>query len=351
MRKRYSVFFAAAMFLVFLLSFPSFAAGGKWVRDAQGNYAFQTDTGETLSGTYFSSKGAGIVKDGRYSFCYKADGTMKKGLFKNGNDWYFFNRKNGRMAVNRRVRANRKYYYFRDDGIRVKNTWVGRRYYGKNGVQVFGQFVGNRYVDAGGMFVTGEQTINGNLYYFDQATGNMLVNTVKEIGGIRWYFDASGIGRKQTPSGVTVELTYFTDPKVTDASLLAAIIYCEAGNQPYYGQLAVGLVIMNRVRSSEFPGNLKEVIYAAEQFEPCRNTWMTRALKGEIAVSDSCKKAAREVLARYASGNYILETETGQKVNMKGYLFFMTPKAFERLKLKSKHIVLKDHVFFKSWIR
>ena len=94
-----------------------------------------------------------------------------------------------------------------------------------------------------------------------------------------------------------------------------------------------------------------DVIYAAEQFEPCRNTWMTRALKGEIAVSDSCKKAAREVLARYASGNYILETETGQKVNMKGYLFFMTPKAFERLKLKSKHIVLKDHVFFKSWIR
>ena len=351
MRKSHSLFAAAVFAFVLMFCLSASAARSGWTRNTDGSYTFYSLSGEALSGTYFPGKKAGIVKSGRYWYCYRASGTMKKGLFKNGSDWYFFNRKNGRMAVNRRARSNGKYYYFRDDGIRVINTWVGRRYYGKNGAQVFGQFVGSRYVDESGMFVTGEQTIDGNFYYFDTSDGGMTVSTVKEIDGVRWYFDESGIGRRQTPSGTAVELTYFTDPKVTDASLLAAIIYCEAGNQPYYGQLAVGLVIMNRVRSPLFPGSLKEVIYAADQFEPCRNTWMTKALKGEIPVSDSCKRAAKEVLARYAAGNYIITTDAGQNVNMRSYLFFMTPKAFKRLGLKSKHIVLKDHVFFKSWVR
>ena len=35
--------------------------------------------------------------------------------------------------------------------------------------------------------------------------------------------------------------------------LMASIIYCEAGNQPYEGQVAVGAVIMNRVKSGSYP--------------------------------------------------------------------------------------------------
>ena len=45
-----------------------------------------------------------------------------------------------------------------------------------------------------------------------------------------------------------------------DLDLLAAIIYCEAGNQPYIGQVAVGNVVMNRVKSSVFPNTILEVI-------------------------------------------------------------------------------------------
>ena len=41
-------------------------------------------------------------------------------------------------------------------------------------------------------------------------------------------------------------------PAQSDAYLLAAIIQCEAWGEPYDGKLAVGSVIMNRVRSSLF---------------------------------------------------------------------------------------------------
>ena len=47
---------------------------------------------------------------------------------------------------------------------------------------------------------------------------------------------------------------------------MASIIYCEAGNQPYEGQVAVGAVIMNRVKSGCYPNSIEEVIYQSGQF-------------------------------------------------------------------------------------
>jgi len=54
----------------------------------------------------------------------------------------------------------------------------------------------------------------------------------------------------------------------SDTNMLAAIIYCEAGNQSYDGQVAVGSVVMNRVRSSRFPSTISGVIYQSGQFSP-----------------------------------------------------------------------------------
>lgn len=50
--------------------------------------------------------------------------------------------------------------------------------------------------------------------------------------------------------------------------LLAALIQAEAGNQPYEGQLAVGAVVMNRVRSGAYPNTIQGVISAPGQFGP-----------------------------------------------------------------------------------
>ena len=53
-----------------------------------------------------------------------------------------------------------------------------------------------------------------------------------------------------------------------DRYLLAVLIYCEAGGEPYEGKVAVGAVVINRVRSSVYPSTVVEVIRQKKQFSP-----------------------------------------------------------------------------------
>ena len=67
-----------------------------------------------------------------------------------------------------------------------------------------------------------------------------------------------------------------------DQKLLASIIFCEAGNQPYEGQVAVGAVIMNRVRSGVYPNSISEVIYQSGQFGPAMTGWLDTVRSSDI---------------------------------------------------------------------
>lgn len=58
--------------------------------------------------------------------------------------------------------------------------------------------------------------------------------------------------------------------------LTMMIIQCEAGNQPYEGRVAVGAVVMNRVKSGAYPNNIQGVIYASGQFTPALNGTVDR---------------------------------------------------------------------------
>lgn len=81
----------------------------------------------------------------------------------------------------------------------------------------------------------------------------------------------------------------------SDLDLMAAIIECEAGGESYEGKVGVGAVIMNRIRSGEFPNTLSEVIYQSGQFEP---TW-TGKLSNVLSrgASEACYAAAQDVFA------------------------------------------------------
>ena len=61
--------------------------------------------------------------------------------------------------------------------------------------------------------------------------------------------------------------------------LLAALIFCEAGNQPYKGQVAVGAVVMNRIASGKYPNSMKAVIYQRGQFGPASTGKLDRVLR------------------------------------------------------------------------
>ena len=55
-----------------------------------------------------------------------------------------------------------------------------------------------------------------------------------------------------------------------ETTILAATIQLEAGNEPYEGQVAVGAVIMNRVRSGGYPNSISGVVYQAGHRQSCR---------------------------------------------------------------------------------
>ena len=76
----------------------------------------------------------------------------------------------------------------------------------------------------------------------------------------------------------------------SNVNLLARAIYGEARGEPYTGQVAVGAVIMNRVRSSKFPNTIAGVIYQSGAFDAVSD--------GQINLQpdSTAKKAAQDAL-------------------------------------------------------
>ncbi|MEZ3477974.1 MAG: cell wall hydrolase [Lachnospiraceae bacterium] len=81
-----------------------------------------------------------------------------------------------------------------------------------------------------------------------------------------------------------------------DRKLMANIIYCEAGGEPYAGQVAVGSVVINRVLSSIYPNTVVGVVYQNKQFSPVASGRLALALANDSATA-SCYKAADEAMS------------------------------------------------------
>ena len=80
-----------------------------------------------------------------------------------------------------------------------------------------------------------------------------------------------------------------------DVTLLAALIQCEAGSEPYEGKLAVGAVVVNRMRSGRYPGTVQGVIYQSGQFTPAASGKLAQVAAS--GPSSSCIQAAQEALS------------------------------------------------------
>lgn len=79
-----------------------------------------------------------------------------------------------------------------------------------------------------------------------------------------------------------------------EVTLLGALIQCEAGSGSYEGMVAVGAVVMNRVRSGAYPGSISGVIYQSGQFPPALNGSVANVAAG--GVRSACLQAAREAI-------------------------------------------------------
>ena len=82
--------------------------------------------------------------------------------------------------------------------------------------------------------------------------------------------------------------------EVSDQVLLAALIQAEGGNQPYEGQVSVGTVVMNRLKSGRYGNSIASVIYAKSQFGPAGSGQVAQiASSGPKA---SCLQAAQDAI-------------------------------------------------------
>ena len=76
----------------------------------------------------------------------------------------------------------------------------------------------------------------------------------------------------------------------SDVYLLARIIGAEARGESYVGQVAVGAVVLNRVRHSSFPDTIAGVVYQSGAFSAVRDSnW-------NVAPNETAKKAARDAI-------------------------------------------------------
>lgn len=404
--KRRSLGTVAAMLLLLLIAAP-LRTEAAWVQNSDGTYSYYNSSGKKLTnqwigGTYyvnlkgirqtgwmykgkkwyyFDSKGklvrskwlrsstnryyagkdgviyaSGRYKIGSYYYGFNERGQMLTGIQVFKEKKYYFNKTTGRMVTKKWVKTNGDSYYFNSSGAMVTEQWVGLYYVDKSGKRLTSTWMGKKYLGSDGRAVRGLQKIDGVYYYFNTKTYEKTTSSTLTLDGITYKFDSKGKGTviktsKAPATKVSVESTYYSDVYVDEETLLAAIIYCEAGNQSYEGQQAVGMVIMNRVYSIGFPNTIREVVYARTQFEPARNGSLTRALKEPALVTASCKKAAKAVLKKYenyTSGKKVYLKTTKKNISFP-YLFFMTKAAYTRLGLKASYLKLGDHVFFKTW--
>lgn len=78
-----------------------------------------------------------------------------------------------------------------------------------------------------------------------------------------------------------------------EVTLLGALIQCEAGSESYDGQLAVGAVVMNRLRAG-YSGSISGVIYQRGQFSPASSGKLDSVLSS--GVRGTCLQAAQEAI-------------------------------------------------------
>ena len=98
-----------------------------------------------------------------------------------------------------------------------------------------------------------------------------------------------GVAGKQTLAAMGISDTASTGQS-NDAALLARLISAEARGEPYTGQVAVGAVVLNRVKHPSFPDSISGVIYQRGAFS-CLDDGQF-----DQPVADSAYKAAQDAL-------------------------------------------------------
>lgn len=245
------------------------------------------DADAAILGKLYPTSVATVVKEGKT--WTKIESGSVKGYVK--NEYLLF----GSEAYANAKKVCKKYAYVQTDGLRVRSEADeeakvlavadkgDKLEYNKKADKVDGWVAVT--VSAGNGYVSADY-VKVKLGTTEAVSIEEELKAQKEKEAKAAKASASSVATKNAPTSASVD----------DATLLAAIIQCEAGSEPYEGKVAVGAVVLNRMRSGRWPNSISGVIYQRGQFSPVRNGALSRALSGGN-ISSSCKNAAAEALA------------------------------------------------------
>ena len=154
--------------------------------------------------------------------------------------------------------------------------------------------------DSSGATVTEIQRRLKDWGYYDGAVDGVYGSRTE--AAVRWFQRANGLsadGQAGTQTLAALGLPNGVDPGAAsgaggtaagDLDLLARLISAEARGEPYTGQVAVGAVVLNRVRHPSFPDTVAGVIYQTDAF--------TCIVDGQFEkpVAESAYRAAQDAL-------------------------------------------------------
>ena len=127
---------------------------------------------------------------------------------------------------------------------------------------------------------------------FGQATYDAVVRFQKKN-----RMTADGVVGAQTAASMGLSLTgtvaassSAASSYQSDVELLARLIHGEARGEPYVGMVAVGAVVLNRVKSSRFPNTLAGVIYQSGAFDAVSDGQIN------LTPNEQSRRAARDAL-------------------------------------------------------
>ncbi len=127
---------------------------------------------------------------------------------------------------------------------------------------------------------------------FGQETYDALVYFQRRNGltadGVAGSQTLAALGLSDTSASAVSAST--TSSYESDVELLARLIHGEARGEPYVGMVAVGAVVLNRVKSSKFPNTIAGVIYQAGAFDAVRDGQIN------LTPNEQSRRAARDAL-------------------------------------------------------
>ncbi len=355
---------------IYYFSSDGAMAKDKWVK-AKSKWYYMDADGVALVSKWKTSNGR------RYRL--GSDGVMLTGLSKVGKKTYYFNPKDTvEKGVSYPIGCRRTgsfqiggaWYNFQSNGVMLTSSWkkTGGKYY---------------YYGENGKRKVGWLTLDGNRYYL-KSNGVMAVNETLAIGGKTWSFDKNGIATEtqnftynangdikvvdSDRRSYILQKEYAKHPgvasgKISDKELLAATVYCEAGNQGLQGMTATAMVILNRTLPGQysFPRSVRYVIYQKGQFAV---TWdgalQKRLLNTDVVGYETAEKAVDRAYVMYNAYKKNKTKRTKYLTNVlaksngkKDFdcLFFMTPSAYAGAGLTSRSgaFTYKGQTFFTYW--